>query len=51
VDYFCDVTKRFRNKCKNEELYFVYDGHLNGKGNQFLGELLTKYFIKKNLTK
>ena len=45
TDFF-EVTDSFRSKCKKEQLYYLWDEHLNREGNKFYADTLTPYLME-----
>ncbi len=43
------VTAEFRAACREQELFFEFDGHLNRDGHVLLGELVAKAVREQNL--
>jgi hypothetical protein len=48
LEFHC-FTDRFRDECKNRNLFFEFDGHFNAEGYALYGEEVCKFLLEQKL--
>ncbi len=46
LDFF-GVTERFREEARQRSLFYQFDGHYNGDGQQFFAKSIAPFIVKK----